>query len=145
MSGLPKKSTVRLAALTLLATTLAFGALIVHSLSANVYYNLNLVRLQTAADIAVDAGARYLPGQPQSAIRVAQTYAKINGVLPSEIEFTEVSSDRTTLNIRLRRKMPLYVVFLAAQLPSHRIEVNASARARTSIGQFLSASWTAAK
>jgi hypothetical protein len=109
MRGSSKKSTARLVALSLLATTIALGALIVHSLSANVYYNLNLLRLQTAADIAVDAGARYLPGQPQSAIQVAESYAKIFGVLASEIEFAGVSSDRTTLNIRLRRKMPLYV------------------------------------
>jgi hypothetical protein len=69
----------------LLAVTLLFGALIVHSLSASLYYNLNLIKLQTAADIAVTAGVRYLPGRPRLAIQVADTYAKMNGVKHSEI------------------------------------------------------------
>lgn len=131
MANRSKISGLRLAALSLLAGTIAIGALIVHSLSANVYYNLNMIRLQTAADIAASAGVQYLPGAPQSAIEVAVAYAKMNGVEPSEIEFTGVSPDRSTLRIRLRREMPLYMALFAFELPSHRIKAAAAAHVGT--------------
>lgn len=141
MTTRSRMSRIRLAALGLLAITIAIGALIVHSLSANVYYNLNMIRLQTAADIAANAGVRYLPGQPRSAIQVADAYAKMNGVEPSEIEFTGVSPDRSTLQIRLRREMPLYVVLFAFELPNHRIRATAAAHVGTSLpGRFLQVS-----
>lgn len=135
-----KISGIRLVALSLLAVMTSIAALIMHNLSAKLYYNLNLTKLKTAAYVAVDGGARYLPGQPQSAVRFADTYLKNNGVMPSEIEFTGVSSDRSTLRIRLRRKMPFYVALLAVELPSRWIVVTASAHVR-SAGHFLETSF----
>lgn len=136
-----KISRIRLAALSLLTITIMIGALIVHSLSASVYYNLNMIRLQTAADIAANAGVRYLPGHPRSAIQVADAYAKMNGVEPSEIEFTGVSPDHSTLQIRLQREMPLYVVLFAFELPSHRIKATGAAHVGATLpGRFLQVS-----
>ena len=130
-----------MAALSLLTTTIVTGALIVHSLWASVYFNLNAIKLQTAADIAARAGAHYLPGQPRSAIQVADAYAGINGIKPSEIAFTEVSPDRSTLRIRLRRDMPLYIVMFTYGLPSHRIVAAAAASIGSSLpGRFLQVS-----
>jgi hypothetical protein len=120
-------SRLKLAALSLLVLTTISGALIMHSLSAHLYYNLNLIKLQTAADNAVNAGVWYLPDQPQSAIQVADAYAKLNGVMPSEIELTDVSSDHARLTIRLIRKMPFYYAALSFRLPSHDIAVSAFA------------------
>jgi hypothetical protein len=135
-----KTSGIRLVALSLLAVTTSIAALIMHNLSAKLYYNLNLTKLKTAAYVAVNGGARYLPGQPQSAVRFADTYLKNNGVMPSEIEFTGVSSDHSTLRIMLRRKMPLYLTLLAMELPSRWIVVTASAHVG-SAGHFLETSF----
>lgn len=142
METTPKAPKIRLARVTMLATTLSILAVTMHSLSANVYYKTNLIRLQTAADIAVSAGAFYLPAQPQSAIQVADTYARANGIESGEIELTEVSSDGSTLRMRLRRNIPFYVMVLAIKLPSSPIRVTASAHARATTGHFLSISWT---
>ena len=141
METAPKAPKIRVARVTLLATILAVLALTVHSLSANVYYKTNLIRLQTAADIAVSAGVCYLPAHPQSAIQVADTYAKANGVDSAEIEFTGVSPDGSTLRMRLQRKIPFYVMALAIRLPGNPIRVTASAHARATAGHFLSISW----
>ena len=142
METTPKAPKVRLARVTILAITLSILALTVHSLSANVYYKSNLIRLQTVADIAVSAGAYYLPAQPQSAIQVADTYARANGVESGEIEFTGVSSDRSTLRMRLRRNIPFYIMVLAIRLPHSPIRVTASAHAHATTGHSLSISWT---
>jgi hypothetical protein len=142
MATVSKTPKVRLVRVTLLATTLAVLALMVHSLSANVYYKSNLIRLQAAANIAVNAGARYLPSHPQSAVQVANSYAKANGVDAAEIELVEVSPDGSTLRIRLRRSIPLYIEAFAIELPGNPIRVTASAHARATTGRFLSISWT---
>jgi hypothetical protein len=142
MATVSKTPKVRLVRVSLLATTLAVLALMVHSLSANVYYKSNLIRLQAAANIAVNAGARYLPSHPQSAVQVANSYAKANGVDAAEIELVEVSPDGSTLRIRLRRSIPLYIEAFAIELPGNPIRVTASAHARATTGRFLSISWT---
>jgi hypothetical protein len=142
METTPKAPKVRLARVTILAITLSILALTVHSLSANVYYKSNLIRLQTVADIAVTAGAYYLPAQPQSAIQVADTYARANGIESGEIEFTGVSSDGSTLRMRLRRYIPFYIMVFAIRLPRSPIRVTASAHARPTTGHPFSISWT---
>jgi len=124
----PSRKFVRVAALSLLAATTWIGALVVHSVVANMHYRLNYVRLQMAADIAVKAGAMYLPADPGAAVRVADAYAGLNGVLPAEIVFTKVAPDRHTLWIRLDYKMPTYVALFAVGLPSREIAVTASAQ-----------------
>jgi hypothetical protein len=125
-----KMSRLRLAALTLFALTTTAAALTVHSIEATIYYNLNSIKLQTAAHIAVVAGARYLPDRPRSAIQVADTYVRVNGVMPSEIEFTEVSPDHHSLRIGLQREVPTYVSLLAFRLPSKHIVTVACATKR---------------
>src|SRR5215469_12851384 len=77
-----KTSRLRLVALSLIALITTAAALTVHSIEATIYYNLNSIKLQTAAYIAVVAGARYLPDRPGSAIQVADSYVRVNGVMP---------------------------------------------------------------
>ena len=125
-----KMSRFRLTALSLFALTTTMAALTVHNIEATIYYNLNSTKLQTAAYIAVVAGVRYLPERPKSAIQVADTYARINGVMPSEIEFTEVSPDQLSLRMGLRREVPTYVALLAFRLPSKHIVTVACATKR---------------
>jgi len=121
----------RLSALSLLVITTWIGAFIVHSVLANMYYRLNYVRLQNAADMAVRAGALYLPADPMTAMRVADAYGKLNGIAPGEIAFIQVAPDRHTLWIRLDYKMPTYVTLFAVGLPSREIAVMASARGQS--------------
>jgi hypothetical protein len=125
------KKPIALAALTVLVVTTLIAALIVHSISADVYYNLNLLRLQTAADLAVRAGAEYLPADPRTAIQVAAEYAERNGVAFNEIVLVAIDSDKRTLRIRLNRKIPIYISFFAVGLPHRHIAVRSSAQRRT--------------
>jgi hypothetical protein len=125
-----KTSQLRLAALSLIALITTTAALTVHNIEAIIYYNLNSIKLQTAAYIAVVAGVRYLPDLPGSAIQIADTSVRVNGVLPSEIESTRVSPDHLSLTIALRRKLPAYIALLAFRLPSKQIVAVACATKR---------------
>jgi hypothetical protein len=103
--------------------------LTVHSIFAREYYNLNLTNLRLVALTAVNAGAQYLPVDPPAAVRVADAYARHQGVTRAEILLTELSPDGKVLTIRLDRKIPLYVAVLAmGGLPAREINVMASAR-----------------
>jgi len=119
------------AAATLLAIMAWTVAFVVHSVLANMYYDLNYARLGTAAFIAVRAGAEYLPADPRTAIQVADESVKLSGILPGEIIFTRVAPDHRTLSIRLNRKMPRYIVLLAVGLSSREIAVTVSAQSRS--------------
>jgi hypothetical protein len=121
------------AAIVLLVTILA-DALIVHS-TADIYFKLNFLKLQTAADIAVRAGAQYLPRDSRAAEQVAVTYAKYNGVDSNEIELVEIDSAKRILSIRLRRKIPIYISLFAVGLPHREIAVTASAQKRSDRSQ----------
>lgn len=70
------------------------------------YYNWNL--LQKAADAAVLAGASYLPGDPDSAVSVANTFAGHNGISTNEISATTVASDQMSITVQLARNVPYY-------------------------------------
>jgi hypothetical protein len=100
--------------------------LIVHSVSANIYYKINHHCLQMAADRAVRAGRNYLPTDPGAAVYVADEYARLGGVGPDEIAITRVSPDNRTLTILLRRRVPWYVALLAVGLPAREMAVSAS-------------------
>jgi hypothetical protein len=102
----------------------------VHSILARIYYNLNSLELQTAADIAVRAGGQYLPGNPHAAMSIADAYLRRYGVAPDEIVFTGTTPDDLTLTIRLRRRMPWYMAALAINLPSRIITVTATEQLR---------------
>jgi hypothetical protein len=125
------KKPIAFAALIVLVLTTLIAALIVHSISADMYYHLNILRLQTAADLAVRAGAEYLPTDPRTAIQVAAAYAERNGVAFNEIVLVGVDSDKRTLRIGLNRKIPIYLALFAVGLPRGEIAVTASAQKRT--------------
>jgi hypothetical protein len=125
------KRPIDVAALILLAVITVTGSLIGHSLSANMYYNLNYLTLQMAADLAVRAGAEYLPTNPRTAVQIANAYAKLNGVTSHEIVLTGVGPDERTLRIRLNRQIPIYIALFAVGLPSRDIIVTASAQRRS--------------
>ena len=123
-------------ALILLAAAIVTGTLTVHSILAKVYCNLERRQLQLTAITAVSVGAKYLPADPRSAVRVADAYAQRSGVTLEKIAFTVTSADNLTLTIRLRCQVPWYVALLAAGLPAREIEVTASARSRPIVHYF---------
>lgn len=129
ISKLVKKPIAFRALIAFFATTLT-AAWIVHSISADVYYNLNLISLQTTAELAVRAGAEYLPADSRAAAQVAAAYAENNGVAFNEIILVRVDSNKQTLRIRLNRKIPIYMALFAVGLPRPEIAVTASAHRR---------------
>jgi hypothetical protein len=124
------------AALVLLTAAIVAGTLIVHSILAEVCYSLQLLNLQMTAATAVSVGAKYLPADPQSAVRVADAYAQRGGVTQKEIAFTATSADNLTLTIRLRCEVPWYVALFATGLSAREINVTASARSRPIVHHF---------
>jgi hypothetical protein len=102
--------------------------LLVHSISAVRYYIRSSQQLRLAASMAVAAGARYLPMDPEGAIRTADRSVQHYGVISSEIVSTEVSADDSMLTIRLSRRIPKYVALFALGLPSRSVNVTASGR-----------------
>ena len=94
MSSEPRRGLSRRVRLALLALTTAIvaGELAVNTLVANAYYDLNLKRLQLIAVMAVRAGAEHLPEDPNGAVRIAGSYARLNGISRDEIVFIRASS-----------------------------------------------------
>jgi hypothetical protein len=127
MSKLVEKPLAFAASIVFVLITLV-AAFIVHSISADVYYNTNYLKLQIAADLAVRAGAEYLPTNPRAAAQVAAAYAKYNGAASNEIVLIEIDSDKRSLRIRLNRKIPIYIALFAVGLPHGDIAVTASAQ-----------------
>lgn len=109
-----------------LAVAVLVGALVVHTLAARTYCNLNSRSLQLAASMAARVGAQYLPLNPQAAMWTANRLLHRCGVASNEIISTVVSSDDRTLTIRLSRKVPEYVLLLALGAPDRTINVTAS-------------------
>lgn len=89
------------------------------------YFNWQL--LQKAADSAAVAGVSYLPQSPSIAISTADSYAESNGIAASEIVSTTISSDDTSLSIRLRRFVP-YNFAVALGLADGLVSAKARAR-----------------
>jgi hypothetical protein len=109
-----------------LAPIILLGALIVHSIAARWYYNLNSQSMRLVASIAVRAGTEYLPSDPRTAVLIADGYARRFGIASNEIMSTDVSADDNTLTIRLSRKVPEYISLFAVGLPDRTISVTAS-------------------
>lgn len=84
-------------------------------------------RAQQAADAAVLAGARYLPSNPSSAIRIARTCAALNGVKPDEIVSTNVGTDQLSITISISRSVP-YLFSKVFGTAKGRVGVVATAR-----------------
>jgi hypothetical protein len=110
-----------------LATIILPGALIMQTIVARAYYDLNSRSLQLVASMAVSAGSVYLPRDPRAAVLIADAYVQDHGVAPAEIICTELSSDNDELTIKLDRKVPKYVALFAVGL-ARDINVTASAR-----------------
>jgi hypothetical protein len=130
ISRLLEKPIVVVALIVLVLSTFT-AALFVHSFAANVYCELNLQRLQMAADLAVRAGVQYLPREPRTAVQVAATYAENTGIAFNEIVLVRVDADKLTLRIQLNRKVPIYLALFATGWPRGEIAVTASAQQRS--------------
>lgn len=102
--------------------------LILHGVWARLYCELNSLKLQTAAMMAVEAGIVYLPADSRAAVSAAGESARRSGVTRAEIVFAGASPDNRTLTIGLNRVLPWYVTFVA-DLPGPEISVVASAHA----------------
>src|SRR5437016_12454652 len=69
---------------------------------------LNRVRIQTATDAAVLAGANYLPDYKTQATATTQQYATANGIAVSEIQSIYVASDGKSMTMNVSRAVPCY-------------------------------------
>src|SRR5262249_27270530 len=87
-------------ALIVIAVVLVPIELVVHSLLARKYYDLNVEILRLTAVAAVNIGAQYLPVDPNTAVREADAYAEDHGIARAEIVFTGLSSNDRVLTIR---------------------------------------------
>jgi hypothetical protein len=66
--------------LIVLATVILPGVLIVQTIAARAYYNLNSQSLQLVGSMAVRAGAEYLPTDPRTAMLMADRYVRRWGI-----------------------------------------------------------------
>jgi hypothetical protein len=128
MSNLAKRLSGHQGAVILLCIMINVTLLVVHTILSNIYYGSNLIRMQMAAEVAVRAGAEYLPADPRTAMQVADAYAKLNGVMPYEIVSTEVASNDHALTIALKRELPIYITLFVRGLAGREINVTAQAR-----------------
>ena len=116
-----------MAAIAALALTIFAGGLILDGVGAAVYYYVNWIELQKAADAAARAGSSYLPGNPGLALRTARTYVGLNGVTVHEIQFAQVSPDQRKITIRLARRLPFYLSGFAVGLRTRWIVATGTA------------------
>ena len=100
---------IRKATTVLLGATLIVAAIMIDCLTARYYYYSNSIRLQNAADEAVNAGIVFLPANPAKAFKTARQYALLNGMRPEEIVSEKVASDGSTISIKLKRGIPFYL------------------------------------
>jgi hypothetical protein len=107
---------------------LAPTLLLVHSVSARLYYNLNSSTLAINVAHAASMAAERLPMEPALAAQTADRCLKGDGIELNEIVLTAVSADHRTMTIVLNRQAPALMAFLAVRLPSQEIRVTASAQ-----------------
>jgi hypothetical protein len=127
------------AAIAALVMTIFAGALILDGVGAAVYYYVNWIQLQKAADAAAKAGSSYLPGNPVLALSTARTYVGLNGVTPPEIQLAQISADQRRITIRLARRLPFYLTGFAVGLRTRWV-VATSTAIRAYMGLRASAS-----
>jgi len=68
---------------------------------------MNWAQLRKSMNMAVVAGAVYLPSDPSRAISTARSYARICGIRNEEIVATLVGSDRRTISKTVTRRIRL--------------------------------------
>lgn len=86
---------------------------------------LNKVKLANAIDSAVLAGVQELPGDPESALNAANSYATMNGAVEGEAAF-EIADDNSSITGVGQRQVELV---LARIMGMEKSDVNARARA----------------
>ena len=77
---------------------------------------MNWAQLQKSMNMAVVAGAVYLPSDPSRAISTARSYARICGIRNEEIVATLVGPDRRTISMTVTRRIRLITRFLGLRL-----------------------------
>ena len=108
-----------------LPAMLGFGALAVDVGSLYV----NRTQLSAMADAAVLAGAQELPKNPDQATVMAKDYAGRNG-LPGDTVAVTISSDNKTIQVDIKRNVPLY---FAKALNMSASDVSGTAKAQVKI------------
>jgi hypothetical protein len=112
-------------ALVVLLALFLFGAAAIAADAGLLYYEKRT--LQSAADLAVLAGAQELPKRPKQAREVALAVLAANGINSGEIDSVRVERLDTELVVRLKRSVGL---FFARVLGWHSSLVPVQARAR---------------
>src|SRR5207253_10030069 len=87
----PRSERAQIILLLALTLPVLIGAMAMSADVGVLYFNWQC--LQSAADAGAVAGAAYLPSNSALAISIANRFASKNGILPSEITSTTVSSD----------------------------------------------------
>ena len=100
--------------------------LVLHAFAALLCYQLKCARLKIIAVNSVEAGARYLPTDPQRAVQIAGAAARFSGLRQDQIILIHVSPDHRTIMIAIADEVPAYMFFLSVGLPSRIIRVRAS-------------------
>jgi Flp pilus assembly protein TadG len=90
-----------------------------------VFY-FNYVQMQKAADIAVLAGANYLPDNPNEATATAAQIAENNGIAAAEIGSNSVAANDQSISMTVNRTVPYYFAKVLG-LTSGVVSVSASA------------------
>jgi hypothetical protein len=103
---------------------LGFGALVVDV--GNLY--LNKARLSNMADAAALAGVQDLPGDPQSAVASAYSYAAQNG-MNSDVVAVTINDDNTVVTVNATRTVPFFFAKVF-DMTSSDVSVRAAAAIR---------------
>ncbi|MGI5922037.1 MAG: Tad domain-containing protein [Syntrophomonadaceae bacterium] len=93
---------------------------------------LNKVKLANAIDSAVLAGVQELPGDPENALDVANSYATINGTAEGEVTFTVAADHKSITGIGTRRVELVFARIMGME------RSNVTARARANIAPVTS-------
>jgi len=130
--GMPKlrreKSSTRVRLLAVLAVTAAGCAVLLHAVTADLYYQMMSVRLLAIDEMAVRRGAEYLVQGPQKAIHEVQAFALSHGIAEDEIGFIRMAADGHSIGMALNRKIPRYLLTLSLGLTNRIVSVTAWAQ-----------------
>ena len=127
--GTRRRPRIKRAAAVMLAATILLGALVIDNVGAAVYYYVNWMRLQKAADAAALAGSQYLPKEPAMAVKTARAYARLNGIDEGEIVMAAVSPDGQHVTIKLSRSLPFYLTGVVLGINRRHVVATATASA----------------
>jgi hypothetical protein len=86
----------------------------------------NWMQMQKATDIAVLAGAHWLPDEPSQAITTAQQFAESNGIAAAEISSTTVAANDLAISMTVQRTVPYYFAQVLG-MTNATLKVSASA------------------